>query len=408
MQPSDPSPQRDPVPVMAGPATARTRRLQTERTELIGWLAGAVAHDVNNVLAAIAGYAELIEADLHPDDPHVTDAAGIRDAVARAGGLVRQLLMVGRRQSLRLEPLDASDVVSGLLPLVGSVCGDRIRVHLAVDAEPAGILVDRSLLEQALLNLAVNARDAMPDGGSLTMRVENSPLLVGGERGANVADEVRISVEDTGVGIEASVLPHVFEPFFSTKDPDRGSGIGLAAVEEAASRCGGQVSVASRPGHGTRFTLHFPRIASAPAPVVAASASSRIRGGSETVLVVDADPEVRLLLARLMRHLGYSVVDAATPSQALALVGHAIDRLDLLVTEVALPEMSGADLAERVRGRHPMVPVLYLSRAARGPARPQPDAAPRDRVLAKPFTLERLGGAMRSLLDARLPDAVEG
>jgi CheY-like chemotaxis protein len=149
-------------------------------------------------------------------------------------------------------------------------------------------------------------------------------------------------------------------------------------------------------------------MADLPLPSAAlAAASSRVRGGSETILVVDADPEVRLLLARLMRRLGYSVVDAATPGQALALVGHALDRLDLLVTEVALPEMSGVDLAARIRDRHPAIPVLYLSRAARSSLRSMPDA-PRDRMLAKPFTLERLGAAMRSLLDARLPDAVEG
>jgi two-component system, cell cycle sensor histidine kinase and response regulator CckA len=400
---------------MAGTVTARSRRAATERTELIGWLAGAVAHDVNNVLAVIAGYADLIEADLDQADPRTMDTAGIRDAVTRAGGLVRQLLMVGRRQSLRLEPLDASKVVTGLLPLIGSVCGDRVRVRLAVSPQPVGILADRSLLEQALLNLAVNARDAMPDGGTLTIGVEvvpgppdvAGPAAEEASAAEDAADHVRISVEDTGIGIDAAVLPHVFQPFFSTKEPDRGSGIGLAAVEEAATRCGGRVSVDSRAGEGTRFTLHLPHIAVQPAGPATTAERRSIRGGAETILVVDPDPEVRLLYARLMRSLGYSVVDAASPSHAIILVEHALERVDLLVTELALPEMPGANLAARLRERRPGLPALYLSRAARGPARRLPDPGQCDFVLAKPFTIERLAAAMRGLLDAPIADAVD-
>ena len=262
----------NPVASLGDAVDARTRRLARERTELIGWLARAVAHDVNNVLAVIAAHAEMIEADLGPDDPHIADTSGIRHAVVRAGALVRQLQTVGRRQTLRMESLDAVDIVDGLLPLLASVCGEEILVVVVRPPETAVLRGDRSLLEQALLNLAVNARDAMPDGGTLTITVSVGPQPSPGAAGSTGAapeamaagagaapDGVRISVEDTGVGIETSILPHIFEPFFTTKSRDRGSGIGLTSVEEAAVRCGGTVSVQSQPGQGARFTLHLPR-----------------------------------------------------------------------------------------------------------------------------------------------------
>jgi nitrogen-specific signal transduction histidine kinase/CheY-like chemotaxis protein len=398
---------------------ARSRRLRAERIELIGWLAGAVAHDVNNVLTAIAGYAELIEADLDPQDPHAADTAGIRDAVLRAVGLVRQLITVGRRQTLRLETLDASDLVQGLVPLLTSACGDRIRVQSEACGEPALVLADRSLLEQALLNLAINARDAMPDGGTLTVAVSISPRLTetaaahagdaidrAAQEAAPPLEDVRIAVADTGAGIEAAVLPHVFEPYFSTKDRGRGSGVGLTSVEEAAAQSGGVVSVESRVGEGSRFTLHLPRIAANPVQTPVAAVSGRAHGGTETILFVDADPEVRLVLARILRRLGYSVVDAATPRQALALAEYGIDRLDLLVTETSLAELSGPELAARVRALHPGVPVLFLSRDARGTRTP-PGAMPGDRMLAKPVTAERLGVTLRAALDARPANGVD-
>jgi two-component system cell cycle sensor histidine kinase/response regulator CckA len=402
--------ERPPVPVMVDAVDPRAHRLRSERTELIGWLAGAVAHDVNNMLAVIAGYADLIEADLAPGDPHATDTAGIRDAVARAGDLVRQLITVGRRQTLRLEVLDASRVVTGLLPLLSSACGDRIVVAVHPAAEPAAILADRSLLEQALLNLAVNARDAMPGGGTLTVRVSMGPRragLPGVPRDAtgDTAEEVRIAVEDTGAGIDAAVLPHIFEPFFTTKGGGRGHGIGLASVEEAAEQCGGAVTVESRPGEGARFTLHLPRVSAGPASTGRSQPPQRARGGTETILVVDPDPEVRLLLARLLARHGYTVVDAATPRHAMALVEHALDRVDALITEASLPDISGTDLAELVRAVHPGVPVLLLSRAARSRALRPASRLAAEGVLDKPFSADELGESLRGLLDARPPDA---
>ena len=414
---------------MADAVDARSRRLRAERTELIGWLAGAVAHDVNNVLTAIAGYADLIEADLAADDPRAADTTGIRDAVLRAGELVRQLLTVGRRQTLRLEVLDASHLVKGLLPLLTSACGDKIRVLVPACPEPAAVLADRSLLEQAVLNLAVNARDAMPAGGTLTLRVSIGPGMVGlggtmapGEAdppptpavavvaaapAGNPADEVRIAVEDTGVGIEGSVLPYVFEPYFTTKDHDRGNGIGLASVVDATVQCGGRVSVDSRVGEGSRFVLHLPRSSAEPPRYTAVRVPGRFRGGDETILVVDADPEVRLVVARMLRRLGYTVADAANARQAMALIDGGLDRLDLLVTETALPEMSGSELAARVRAVHPDVSALLLSRTARNPGRSLPGVLPEDRILAKPISLEQLASTLRLLLDPRVAGALD-
>ena len=415
MSRGEPDPVRERVPVMAASDEPHAGRLHAGRTELIGWLAGAVAHDVNNLLSVIAGYADLIDGALDPDDPRGADTAGIRDAVHRAGGLVRQLLTVGRRKTLRLETLDASELVGALQPLLVSACGDRITVRIEACPEPAAVLVDRSLIEQALLNLAVNARDAMPEGGTLTLSTSVGPSradrdvlpAIGRVALVNSADgspeEVRIAVEDTGVGIDETVLAHVFEPYFSTKDSGRGSGIGLAAVEEAAVRCGGAVSVDSRPGEGTRFTLHLARVPAAAAAGPLTRPAARVRRGRETILVVDGDAEVRLVLARIMQGLGYTVVDAATARQAVALAEYALDRLDLLVTEVALPDMAGPDLALRIRTQFPSAPALFLSQPARGRTATRPD----DRLLAKPFTAERLGPVLRSMLDARVADAIE-
>ena len=414
MQQPDATPERPPVPVMEDGVEGRARRLRSERTELVGWLAGAVAHDVNNVLAVIAGYADLIGADLDPNDTRAADAAGIRDAVVRAGDLVRQLITVGRRQTLRLEVLDARNLVAGLLPLLTSACGERVRVDVNTCPEPAAILADRSLLEQALLNLAVNARDAMPGGGTLTVRVSIAPRGDGVTRPSEErpqlesASEVRISVEDTGVGIDPAILPHIFEPFFTTKGRNHGTGIGLASVEDAAAQSGGIVSVESRLGEGARFIIHLPRGTADAASTGPVRPHVRSRGGRETILVVDPDPEVRLVLARLLARLGYTVVDAATPRHAMALVEHALDRLDALITEASLPDVSGVDLAALVREVHPGIPVLVLSRATRVRAQgPAAEGRPAHHVLGKPFTAEQLDETLRALLDARVTNAVD-
>ena len=379
---------------------AQARADQAQRAEMVGRLAGGIAHDFNNLLTAVAGYAELLDQSLVPHDPRHEDVAAIRAAARRAGSLTRQLLAFGRRDMLRPVVLAPGDVVAGLTSMLRSLVPAGIGLAVHCDPGAGTVWADRDQLEHALVNLVLNARDAMPDGGTLTLQVERLLIEPGDTRlrlPALPGAYVRIAVGDTGTGIEADLLPHIFEPFFTTKPFGQGSGLGLSSVDGFVAQTGGFLSVDTSPGAGSTFSMFLActREAAAVPEQVPGTAEGP---GSGTILLVDDEPSVRAVTARLLRQLGYSVIEAADPSEAMAACESAA-ALDLLVSDVVLPGMNGIELARRCVGRRPNLPVLFISGYGREALSADDQPASGMALLAKPFTAHALGTHVRALLD---------
>jgi PAS domain S-box-containing protein len=377
-----------------------SRLQQARRLEAVGQLAGGVAHDFNNLLTAIRGYAEFVSAGLDEGSRQHEDMAELMYAVDRAAGLTRQLLAFGRRQVLRPEVLEPGEVVEAMLPFLRRLAGEHIEITVSRDRQVGLVRADMSQLEQLVLNLAVNARDAMPDGGRL--EIEISPAVVtaaeAADEGIEAGQYVRITVTDTGVGMDEATADHVFEPFFTTKGPGGGTGLGLATVYAIVHDAGGRIRFTSARGAGTTFSIDLPSVAgevhldstrgAAPAGV-----------GRGHVLVVEDEPAVRELTARMLRNLGYSAATAASGPEALEII-EAGAPVDLLLTDIRMPVMQGPELARRVLAQRPGVKVLLMT----GYASDVPSAgAPRLSVLAKPFDSATLAAAVRAAMDAEVP-----
>ena len=375
---------------------------EAQRRELVGQLAGGVAHDYNNILTAVIGHLELLGADLPPGSPQRRDAEAALDAARRAAELTRRLLAYGGRQVLRREVLDLDDVVEELLPLVVSACGDMLVVGHSRIAVVPKVRVDRTVVEQALLNLALNARDAMPGGGTIQFAVDAVELADGDPRlrgAAKAGRFVRIRVTDTGSGIAPEVLPHIFEPFYSTKDLAAGAGLGLASVAGSLEQSGGLVAVETATGRGTTFSLMLPVLAEAVAPAVA-EGSARAAGGGKVerpsppgrglrVLVVEDEPLLRTVVARMLRMDSHDAVVAGNGQEALDIVAGGAE-FDLLLTDVMLPGMRGTDLAARLHEARRSMAVVTMS--AYAPEQVFADGrVPVDfAFLPKPFTRQAL------------------
>ncbi|HSL21939.1 MAG TPA: ATP-binding protein [Vicinamibacterales bacterium] len=329
---------------------------QAQKIEAIGRLAGGVAHDFNNVLTAIMGYTDLLLDEFRADDPRRQDLGEIKKAAERAAALTRQLLAFSRKQVLQPILLDLNAIVGGVDKLVRRVVGDEIQVVFELASELGRVLADPGQLEQVLINLAVNARDAMPEGGRLKISTRDATIGEGDARrlapltpGAYVA----LEVADNGQGIEADVLPHIFEPFFTTKAQGKGTGLGLATVYGIVKQSNGFIFVTSTPGAGSVFTLYLPRDGAAAAPRVEAT-SQRV------VLLVEDEAAVRSLTAGILRRQQLTVLEAPDATAALqaAATQH---RIDLLLTDIVMPGGNGNELAERLQGERPGLKVIYMS-----------------------------------------------
>ncbi|HQR29061.1 MAG TPA: response regulator [Anaeromyxobacteraceae bacterium] len=382
----------------------RERRRHLQRLEAIGTLAGGVAHDFNNLLTAINGYAALAIDALPPGDPVREDVEEIRRAGARAADLTRQLLAFGRRQVLAPVSLDPGEVVSGVEKMMRRLIGED--VDLATELQPGcwRIRADRGQLEQVLVNLAVNARDAMPDGGRLSISVANVTL---GEREARrhpegvPGDFVRIRVVDTGHGMTPEVMGRIFEPFFTTKEPGKGTGLGLSTVYGIVRQSRGFVGVTSAPGAGTTFEVYLPRETGEEGPArthAAGAADAEARG--EVVLVVEDAEQVRSLLVSQLTARGFAVLAAADGREALELAERRRERIDALVTDVVMPRVSGPELARRLAPTHPEAVVVYMSGYAEEAVLRAGGAAPAGAFIAKPFEVSDLCALLRGLLGA--------
>ncbi len=376
---------------------------QSQRMEAIGRLAGGVAHDFNNLLTAITSYCDLAEDGREdPSGERRTSIGGIRGAADRAAELTQQLLAFSRRQVLELTPLDVNAVVSEHAPMLQRLLGEDVAVVLSLDPDVATVTMDAGQLVQVLMNLAVNARDAMPDGGTLTIESENVELdCAPTTSGCVSGPHVLLAVSDTGSGIDAETQARMFEPFFTTKETGKGTGLGLSTVLGIVEQSGGRLSVYSEPGVGTTFKIYMPSLAGtarSDLEAPAAAGAGERPSGCERILLVEDNDAVRDPLAAVLADLGYDVIAAPGPEEALRLAAGA--EIDLLVTDVVMPAMNGRQLAERLLPDHEGMHVLYISGYTDDAVIARGVIDPGTAFLQKPFGADRLALKIRELLDA--------
>ncbi len=383
------------------------RRLESEllsarRLESIGRLAGGVAHDFNNLLTAIMGNLSLMrERARHLPDfaEHIDEA---ESAAQRGAELTRRLLAFARRQRVEPRVLNVAIEVQELERLLRRLLGSSVTLELDLPATLWQVLVDPAALEQMLVNLAVNARDAMPDGGVMTVRASNVQVGDAGIEGMSVpaGDWLRIDVLDTGIGIPAEIVGQVFEPFFTTKEPLGGSGLGLATVYGAITQAGGQVRVRSTPGTGTTFSLFFPREFAAPKKTPATAQPDRPQANpGETLLLIEDEASVRDVTAKLLGRLGYTVITAVDGLDGVEKAAAHTGRLDLVVSDLMMPVLGGIEAVTRILERRPELPVLFVSGYSESALR-WTDGAPRGgKLLQKPFSVDDLARAVRTAID---------
>ena len=376
--------------------------LQAQKMEAVGRLAGGIAHDFNNLLTAILGSAELALETLPAGAPEREEVDEVRKAALRAADLTRQLLAFSRQQVIVPKVLNPNDVVGGMDKMLRRLLGEDVELRAALDSDLGAVKVDPSQLEQVVLNLAVNARDAMPEGGTLTIETQNAELdqeYVHGHLSAQPGPYVMLAVSDTGVGMDAGTQARIFEPFFTTKEKGRGTGLGLATVYGIVKQSGGWIWVYSEPGHGTTFKVYFPRVAAVAAPATVSVAPPTSVRGSETILVVEDDETIRNLVLKVLKGNGYTVLVAANGDEAERVAERHPGRIHLLITDVVLPGLSGPEVARRLVATRTDTRALYLSGYTN-------DAVLRRGVLEagvaflqKPFTPGVLGRKVREVLD---------
>jgi len=374
---------------------------QAQRLESVGRLAGGIAHDFNNLLLVVSGYTELLlERDDGSSREELREIAAAADRAARLTG---QLLAFGRRQVLRPAVIDLGEVARGIVPMLERLLGDDVRVVSAFAGDLSPAKADRSQIEQILMNLAVNARDAMPNGGMLTIATDNVVLddqYVAQHPDTQAGDHVMLAVTDTGHGMDAQTVSQIFEPFFTTKPPGVGTGLGLATVYGIVRQSDGSIWVYSEPGMGTSFKLYFPASAEAIDRTRVAAAGGGAPHGTETVLVVEDEPTVRQLTVEALRRCGYTVLAAANAVEALALLEEGRTDIDLLLSDLVMPGDGGRQLAETVRQQRPSIRVLFMSGYAADETSAGRTLARDDAFIEKPFSMEGLARKVRSVLDS--------
>jgi PAS domain S-box-containing protein len=373
---------------------------RARRLESVGQLAGGIAHDFNNILGVIMNYAEFVADELEPGSKAQEDVEEIRRAAERAAALTRQLLIFSRREVVKPEVLDLALVIGELENLLRRALGERVEMTIAFAEDLAAIEVDPSQIEQVLVNLSVNARDAMPEGGRLLIEAENVELddeYTYMHPETEPGRYIRLKVSDTGVGMDRETLDRVFEPFFTTKSD--GTGLGLATVYGIVTGAGGRIDIYSEPGFGTTIKIHLPATAAAsakPAPSTAAESGGR----GEVVLVVEDEPEVKRMAERILTKGGYSVIGTAHGREAIEIYESGEQAIDLLLTDVIMPEMLGTELVERVRSIEPNLRVIYMSGYSHDVLAPQAlTGNGQSAFIEKPFNARVLLKAVRELLE---------
>jgi two-component system, cell cycle sensor histidine kinase and response regulator CckA len=382
-----------------------TQFAQSQKMQAIGQLAGGIAHDFNNLLTAMIGFCDLLLLRSRPGDPAFADIMQVKQNANRAANLVRQLLAFSRQQSLRPRVLDITDVLAELAHLLRRLIGENIALEFAHGRDLGLVKVDQGQLEQVVINLAVNARDAMADGGRLTIRTANLHQPCPVRRGTETmpaGDYVLIEVADTGVGIAPDTLARIFEPFFSTKEVGTGTGLGLSTVYGIVKQTGGFVFVESCLGNGTTFSIYLPRHQGGDA--VAAEegepepAIARDLTGSGTIMLVEDDDAVRVFGARALRNKGYRVIEAKSGGAALAMIKSGGDSVELVITDVVMPQMDGPALVRELRNIDCRTKVIFISGYAEDAFRQRLDEEHDIHFLPKPFNLKQLALKVKEVL----------
>jgi len=369
--------------------------------EAVGRLSGGVAHDFNNLLMVIMGYADVLVDRLGENDVLRRKAEEIKKAGQRAASLTRQLLAFSRQQVLQPTVVNLNSVVTDVKKMLGRLIGEDIELVTVLSPDLGQIKADQGQIEQVIVNLAVNARDAMPRGGKLTAETANIEVddAYAREQGnVSPGSFIMLTVTDTGVGMDAETQSHIFEPFFTTKERGKGTGLGLATVYGVVKQSGGFIWVYSEPGHGTRFKILLPRVEE-PAHAVTQNASSEASyGGSETILLAEDEESLRQLLMNILSEYGYTVLEAANGPQALGIARQYQGQIHLLVTDVVMPGMSGPQLATELGPVRPNIKVLYMSGYTEFAAG-HTEIPQRGRLLLqKPFTRQSLADKVRQAL----------
>jgi signal transduction histidine kinase/ActR/RegA family two-component response regulator len=337
---------------------------QSQKLEAIGRLAGGIAHDFNNLLSVILGHSDLVLLDLAPDDPHRADLEAIRSAGNRTAELTRQLLVFSRQQVVQPSVLRLDDVLDDVHRILVRLLGEDIELRLVPGKETGRVRADRSQLAQVVLNLAVNARDAMPRGGRLTLETANVDLdgdYARAHLGVVPGPYVMLAVSDTGVGMDEATQARIFEPFFTTKEQGKGTGLGLSTVFGIVRQAGGAVWVYSEPGRGSTFKVYLPRVDEAATTTVARDPSPVLARGDETILLVEDEDLVRSVTRNILERAGYRVIEARSPHQALLLAEQEQGAIDLVVSDVIMPKMNGRQLADRLLALRPGLRILFMS-----------------------------------------------
>jgi PAS domain S-box-containing protein len=391
---------------LAMEAAERTRLEQqlakAQKMDSIGRLAGGVAHDFNNLLTAILGNVELAQLTLPPRAPVRNELTEIESAARRAADLTRQLLTFARTQVVQLRVVDLNALTRGADKLLRRLVGEDIELVTILAPDLASVRIDRGQFEQVIVNLSVNARDAMPNGGRLTIETQNITLgadFVATHAGAVVGDFVQLAVSDTGHGMDRETLNRLFEPFFTTKDQGKGTGLGLAICYGIVRQAGGNIWVYSEPGRGTTIKVHLPRV-DTPPDVIDVDSRAEPPRGREAILLVEDEGQIRELVARVLRGQGYTVIVASNGEEASRIASDQTLHLDLVVTDVVLPLVGGRELVSRVRRERPLIPVIYMSGYTRGAVADAELLDEHTSFLSKPFTPSELAKKVREVLDS--------
>jgi two-component system, cell cycle sensor histidine kinase and response regulator CckA len=380
---------------------ASEQRLRhAQKMESVGRLAAGIAHDFNNLLTVIMGFTEFLIDRLPPDEELHRDAIEIRAAAQRATGLTRQLLAFSRQQVLDRRVVDLVAAITHLEPMIGRLIGEDVRLDFDLASPPQWVLIDPGQFEQVLMNLIVNARDAMPGGGSLRIAISRDTLdpVRAADLEVPPGEYVALAVSDTGEGIDADTLEYIFEPFFTTKAPGSGTGLGLSTVFGIVRQSGGVIDVESEVGRGTTFRVYFPLSSEGAVEIPVEPAPPPAGAKASTILLAEDEQGVRTFLEMALRRAGHKVITTRTGPEAVEAGHDTKEPIDLLITDVVMPGLSGPEVAEQLRRAHPEMRVLFLSGYASHSALPDKVAAEPDAFLQKPFTVDTLMVKVRERL----------